>query len=215
MIIHKIKSGAIEIDGSEKIIRKSHYEKFLSAQKTLQTIKQERVQAEQENSDVFEEMKQRGYEDGLAQAKREALAQHIQWSAQAIDWTDNLQKEIFIAIKAMLDKIVGTLDKDEITKNIIGSTLKHYARLPELKILVAPQQKYIAKAALAEIAKEQSTKFISIEADERLSAGDCVLESPLGSVDASLDIQLKQLKKMLDAIPLTAITIKGDSDVSY
>jgi type III secretion protein L len=197
MIIHKIANGKIEIDRGQKIIRHQQYQSFLSASQTRQTIAQEQRCARQKSENIFQEMKTQGHREGKEEARQEMLQQQIEFSRAAILWTENLEKEVFQAMTAMMDKIIGAHDKNEITKEIIKKTLKLYAHLPELKLHVAPEQKELAQHAVNEIAKEYNIKLISVEEDERLKKGDCILESPIGSVDASLDTQLKVLKELL------------------
>ncbi len=207
MIIHKIKSGAIAIDAKDKIIRKSQYEIFLSARDTLRTIKQEHLCAQKKNDDTFHAMEQKGYAAGQARAQQEALEQHIEFCTQAIHWVENLEEEIFLALSAALEKIIGAIDTNTALENIIRKTLKHYIHLPELKICLAPEQKPIAQKVIEEIAKEHSVKSISIETDERFRKNDCLLESPLGSVDASLEVQLAQLKALFAKMPKRALSV--------
>lgn len=213
MIIHKIEKGKLEIDPGQKIIRHKQYQEFLSAHETRQRIKHEQTCARQKSEKTFQEMKHQGHLEGKEEAKRELLKQQIEWAHAAILWTQNLEKEIYQATQAMVEKIIGEYDKDEITKKIIKKTMKLYAHLPELKLYIAPEQKNLAQAAVDEIAKAYNIKFISIEEDERLKKGDCVLTSALGSVDASLETQLKVLKDLIAKTASRALAIeKVDHD---
>ena len=53
-------------------------------------------------------------------------------------------------------------------------------------------------AALGDQAKHRGVKFIRVQGDSQMRPGDCLLESPIGSVDASLDEQLAAIIKIFD-----------------
>jgi type III secretion protein L len=65
---------------------------------------------------------------------------------------------------------------------------------------VCPGQEDAARRAVeALLAQTHSSGAIQVSADARLEEGACVLESPSGTVDASLQTQLAAIGKSLQA----------------
>jgi type III secretion protein L len=63
---------------------------------------------------------------------------------------------------------------------------------------VAPAQADWQKSRLATIMQTfPKIQFLDVQADSRLSANGCVLETEIGVVDATLETQLKAIEKAL------------------
>ena len=63
---------------------------------------------------------------------------------------------------------------------------------------VAPESVAEVQGRLADIMADYSgISFVEVQADTRLRRGGCILESELGVVDASLDVQLEALSRAL------------------
>lgn len=75
-----------------------------------------------------------------------------------------------------------------------------------MTIRIPPSQIKMVKAKLNEILAEyKGVGFIDLVADQRLSTGDCIMESEIGVVDASVDLQIAALQRRFEKIHSTAI----------
>ena len=214
-MISKIKADEFHIDAAAAVLRSADYERFLTARQMVEAARADakaiRAQAKKDHARAREQ----GYQKGIEQAQHDLVKRHVELVAKAIEYTAALEGEIFDLIKTMLTKITGQMDIDRLTKHIIEKTLAEYGTLPELKLQISPKQKEMVENLLGEIARKNSradrARFVTIEADEHVQPGECILESPIGSVDASLDVQLAALKAVLDHAPRKTIDLKQEA----
>lgn len=205
MIIHKIEKGELEMDPGQKIIRSNLYQNYLSAQETLDKVCEERREAQEHNKNTSQKAQAQGYQAGKDVAHQELLQQKVEFVRKAQHWAQMMEREMFRGLSALLEKIIGTMDKDELLRAVIRQNIQTYAQLPDLKLLVAVGQKAVAEETLLALSFKDK---IEIEEDGRLKKGDSILESPLGSLDASLNVQLASLKTLLAKIPLQPFNIE-------
>ncbi len=89
---------------------------------------------------------------------------------------------------------------------LIKSALSHVRNQHEVGVRVPPSQFSHVKEKVNEILKDyKGIGFINPISDPRLSEGSCILESKIGVIDASIDVQLKALKRRFAKLNQEAI----------
>lgn len=89
---------------------------------------------------------------------------------------------------------------------MVKNALQHVRNEKQVTIRIPPSQFKMVKARLNEILAEyKGVGFIDLVSDERLSTGDCIMESDIGVVDASVDLQIKALQKRFERINSEAV----------
>ncbi|MFD1636389.1 flagellar assembly protein FliH [Evansella tamaricis] len=169
------------------------------------------LQLEGERERVFREAEQQGqqngYNDGLLQGKLEYEA-NIKESQQIITKAkEDYYKRIEESETIMLDLAV------ELAEKIIGKTLEENPQAwlhllkeaveevrghEEVKILVHPKQYEITSQHQHELKQlALHTNALYIFPDHSLKENACIIETPFGQVEASVDSQLKEIKRIL------------------
>lgn len=175
------------------------------------SIKQEKETWANEKEIERQKAKQQGYEtgyqEGAAQARNEweaSLEQVNQLTNQANeDYFRTIEKHedaiLQLAI-ASADKIIDArLDEDrtkfvEIIKGAIAE-LQDYAYI---HIYVHPDEYENVVKQKAELEQIVGTKdLISVYIDQDLNDKACIIKHPNGQLDASIDLQLRQIKNVL------------------
>ena len=180
-----------------------------------------RLQAEA----LHEEARVKGHEEGMAAGRTEAEAAVRKEMDDRINETNALaEKTLRDAHDAMRDYIAHA-EKDvvEIAMNAVERILpQHFIDVPQVllpvvrdAILRVQDQKEIivnvppysydivlmAREELRGILTAGDTN-ITIMSDEALKPGDCIVETPNGSVDARLQTQIDQLKQAVREVML-------------
>jgi len=176
-----------------------------------QQILQEQEQWQIEKQQLAAMAQQEGYEAGFVQGKEEALRQYqgLLHDARRIVETANEQfyEQIEAASETILliglkvaERILGEkrTESHEHFLSLVTRAMKEVREQAEVKIYVHPryyewlvQQKDELRAIF-----NQSTDLF-IYPDEQLSENGCVIETPFGRIDASVDTQLQQIKQQL------------------
>ena len=100
-----------------------------------------------------------------------------------------------------MKKIIGEFDQEELAISLVKNALQHVRNEKHVTIRVPSAQYSAVQARLNTILAEyKGVGFIDLVADPRLSSGDCIMESEIGVVDASVDVQLRALQKRFDSL---------------
>ncbi|MDE8563117.1 flagellar assembly protein FliH [Anoxybacillus rupiensis] len=210
-----------EIDGhahAQFIIEQAKEEAKLmkqEAEQYCQSLK-ENIWQEKENwlaekQRLMAAAQQEGYEAGYSQGKNEALHafQELMNEARNIVQTTNQQfyeqiessKETILLIGLKVaERILGEklAENHDSFLHLVQRAIKEVREQSEVKLYVHPlhyqtlvQQKDELRAIFSQPVD------IFIYPDERLAEGGCMIETPFGRIDASVDTQLQQIKQKL------------------
>lgn len=201
----------LEIEKQRKELQRMKAEQEKLLEQTRVTIQLEKDNWAEEKQQLMEQAKQVGYGQGLELGKQEGLEQYEQLITHANSIVDLTMKDYH----AKLDESDETIL--EIAIHTAEKILKHH--LSEQ----APSFLGIVTAAIEDI-KDQSDIYIylhpdnyefimqqkeellqsldgdtkiSIYIDHKLNKHDCLIKHPFGQVEAGIDTQLEQLRKIL------------------
>lgn len=167
---------------------------------------------------IREEAKTAGHEEGTAAGREEGIAQIREEEKQILlDANANaektmadakeashayvLQAEDEIAAIAMdiADKVLPQhfIDVPQIILPLIRKALLKVKDQPEVVIRVSPGDYDLVLLARSEFQAilEGSSAVLEVRSDEHLGAGDCILETPNGNVDARMATQLEIIRQ--------------------
>ncbi len=156
-----------------------------------------------------QEASERGYAEGLQAAQEKVQAEY----AAEIE---SLRALILSARNAMDQQLDGVMDAAaeivfEAVAKIIGracaeregvaavvrEVVQHAKERSRLVIRVNPTDLEVVRACAADIASGTSAGNVDIVPDDRVVLGGCLLETPAGTLDGRLEIQLQQLRDTL------------------
>lgn len=173
-------------------------------------IENEKKKWQEEKQLWIEEAKQIGYQDGFQVGKEESLKEYQTLLDQAQEIIKLAEEEgqvilshseptilrlgITAASKIVQHKLVESDAYVEITKKVLREVLDQ----PSIRIFSNPRdfqtlQKYESELRLIIDTKAELIFY----PDESLSEGACIIETPFGKIDASVDSQLETLRHTL------------------
>ncbi|WP_374065396.1 flagellar assembly protein FliH [Paraliobacillus sp. JSM ZJ581] len=176
-------------------------------------IEAEKIAWQEEKLTWIEQAKEEGYNAGFEQGKQESLLNYqnlIHEAKKIIDITRAermemiTQNERFI-LNISLDaatKIVhqSIVDKDAYIE-IVKSVLQEAREQPTIQIHAHPDDYLICQKYKDELFSIVDPKIeLSFYPDDTLQVGSCVIETPIGKIDASIDTQLENLRNQLHAL---------------
>ncbi len=147
----------------------------------------------------YMEEKERGYQEGLMQAKAEMSGKITETVSQTAQYFDNLEDKMVKLVMRTLTTILGNMDSDEIVQKIVGKALGSVRNEKQITIRVHPSYaKSVKKHIDRYTAAFPKVNFFEVIAEPRMQLADCILESEAGYVDGSLEVQLKAIKKAFE-----------------
>lgn len=216
----KIKLDTFDVTASGKILKNQDYASIVSAKTLVSVAKKEQVtilKAAHEEYDkiiadakknaekivhdaqtTYESEKRRGYEDGLASGKAEMADQLMDLATKSADSFTKLEHDIVEVVIRAIKKILGDVDKGELITNVVKNSLKMIKSQKQVVLKVSTLEAAFLRERVSTLIKDSpGIEFLDIISDNHLSPGSCLLETELGVIDASIDVQIAAIEKSL------------------
>ncbi|WP_061912718.1 flagellar assembly protein FliH [Geobacillus sp. FSL W8-0032] len=184
-------------------------EQYCQAMREQLAREQEQWQAEKER--LMQEARAQGYEDGYAAGHAAALSEHREWVEQARRAAERANSEFYARIEATAETMLEVALKA--AERILGAALEN-DRNAFLPLVLQALQEVRRQTEVAvyvhphcyEMVTEQQERLKSvfpqrvdlfIYPDDTLPEYGCLVETPFGRIDASVDTQLERLREAL------------------
>ncbi|MDK2798585.1 MAG: flagellar assembly protein FliH [Clostridiales bacterium] len=177
------------------------------AQKILNDANQE---AEQLRQLALHEGREQGYKDGLEEIrkKEETIlkeAREIKMSAQGeyMMLLESAEKDIIGLVTDIVKKIIGDElnARPEAISSIVQQTLHKCRGIESIIIKVSPEDYDIVNENKNAILRQSEySGQAEVKKDLSLKKGDCIVETPVGSINAKIDTQLKAIEEVFKDI---------------
>ncbi len=165
------------------------------------------VESESRAKQSYHEGYSKGYEDGSAKGRLEAQSVAARLNKAILD-IDRQRGELLRTAEAECAELALRIARkiiDEhvrIDTNILISSFKKAVSLlldkSKLLVRVAPDQHATIKSQLDTLyAMDDNIEHIDIEADPRVGAGGCVVETEAGNVDARIESQFQIISQAI------------------
>ena len=191
-------AGGIKPHVSTRILKCEEYAKLIEANEIIEHSKAIAQEIEAKAEHAYNERKDQGYADGMAEGQLQQAEKLIETGLQAVEYIEGLERQIVEVVTFAVRKIIGELDDKERIVRIVRTALDQVRGRQNVVVRVSPEEEpYVQEAFSAMVGRKKSA--LEIVPDARMKPGDCVLESEMGLIEASLDIQLKAIENALMA----------------
>ena len=186
----------IYVDPSCQVLKAKDYELWLDAQKIIEQAMHQAEVIADDAQEAYQREKERGYQEGLDESKAEQAEQMLKVVSRTINYLSGVEKAMSDILLSGVKKIIGDFNDNDLTVSLIKNALQHVRNEKQVTIRIPPTQYSMVQACISDILEGYSgVSFIELVADQRLSTGDCIMESEIGVVETSVDIQLAALQK--------------------
>lgn len=198
----------LDLDPSCRILKAEDYVVYLEAREVISAAQHEAEDIVAKARQTYEDEKRRGYQEGLAEIKGEQADHILKVVSRTINYLSDIEDTLANILIGGVKKIIGECDHKALAISLVKNALQHVRNEKHVTIRIAPGEYEAVQEQLNDILAEyKGVGFIDLVADPRLSAGDCIMESEIGVVDASVDVQMKALQKRFDKIKsMSALT---------
>lgn len=158
-----------------------------------------RAQAERIRADAmaaFEAEKQRGYEEGQMEARLEESERMIDNASRTVDYFAAIEQKIVALVMQAVRRIMADFSDVDRVVAVVQSSLGVMRNQKQLTLRLAPEHHEAIKARAAELLERfPGVGMIDFLPDPRLKGDAAILESEMGVVEASIDLQLKAIEQ--------------------
>ena len=179
-----------------RLLKANEVSVLLQANEILDTARQRAEEMMRQAEIAYESRREEGYRDGQEEGRLEHAEKVLETVLSSVDYLSSLEKTIVEVVTTSIRKVIGEIDANELIVRIVRNALTAVRNQQRVTIRVAPADEKAVSEALAAMIQSVpgDVGFIDVVADGRLERGSCLLESELGVVDASIEIQLKALE---------------------
>jgi type III secretion protein L len=139
-----------------------------------------------------------GYEDGLERARSEWMAKVASSADTQAQLQQRMRQRLAEIVSAAVEQIVSVQSRDALFERAVVTIERIVDGATYLRVAVHPQDFDRAQATFERFAsrwREAGYRLsVSVTADKRLPVGSCLCESDCGTIDASLDTQLRAMR---------------------
>jgi flagellar assembly protein FliH len=160
---------------------------------------------------AYEQAKNEGYDAGFQKGVEQG---HESWASQLNEVKSSMdtlrteyhnvlseaEPQMIILAMAAAEKILGKKleETPETWISIVKQLVKEAREFEEIKLYVPPQWFELTQNYREELKNMlQSTATLFIYPDENLTENGAIIEFPFGKIDATLDVQLKEIREKL------------------
>jgi type III secretion protein L len=150
---------------------------------------------------AFEAEKQRGYQEGLEEARLQQAEQMIENVSRTIDYFSKVEGRMVDLVMQAVQKIIGDFDDSERVVITVKNVLSVVRNQKQMTLRLNPQQVDLVKARVDELlAAYPGVGYLDILPDSRLKPDACILESEIGLVEASMEGQIAALRGAFEKV---------------
>ena len=192
----QLNDNSLAADG--KIIPAEQYQAYLDAQGIIAAAQEQAAQIIADAQQEYEAQKLQGFEDGMTEGRLEMAEKMVDSVAKSVDYFSDLEDRMVDLVAKALKKIVGEMDARERIVAVVRHALAVARNQAKITIRACPAEVEVLQERLADIMRPYpAINFIDIVPDSRLDEGGCILETDIGIIDASIDIQLRAIEQSL------------------
>lgn len=193
-----LKPDKLTLLPEQKIIKAADYAVYVEAGEVVAQARAQSAALVAQALADYEAEKKRGYEDGFAQGQEKIAEKMIDTVTEAVNYFGKLEHKVVGVVTQALKRILGEFDANELILRVVTNALEVARTQKQVTLRVCPAQVDFLRGKLNEIlANFPSINFIDVTPDARLKTGGCILETEMGFVDASIDVQLEAIRKSL------------------
>ena len=186
------------LEPGQRVIAPDDYSLRVSAQELLADAENRARQTAEAAEQAYQAEKQRGYDDGMASAKVEIAEQMLTIISRSVDYLATAEGQVARTVLLCLRKILGEMPEEELVIKAARNALSIVRNEPRVTLAVRPEVQDEVRSRIGEILQGHGDiSYLEVVSDEGLSKGGCRLETEVGVVDATIELQIEAIENAI------------------
>lgn len=144
---------------------------------------------------AFEEERQRGFAEGMAEAQLEQAEKMIETVSRTVDYFAKVETDMVALVMSAVRKIIDGYNEEERVLLVVKNALAVVRNQKQMTLRLPPSRVDGVRARVTELlAAYPGVGYLDIVPDARLQGESCILDSEIGLVEASIDGQIAALQ---------------------
>ena len=179
----------------KSVLKAAEYRHLVSYEELLKTLAQREREREARLTEAMTKAIQSGMEQGREQAHHQLVDQLLGHTIRMHESLRDVELALVDVVVDAVQQIVRQFDDKVLVTNTVRRGLDLVRGSKKLIVRVHPQMQEVVGEQLQEWQKTIS--HIEVIADTQLRLDECILESDVGIVNASVELQVESLVKSL------------------
>ena len=195
-----LKQKSFEVESAGDIVKAEDAATLANAEAIIAAATHEAELIHEDALKATEEERKRGYEQGLADGKREIMMQKLDLLDESVTYMQGIEDKMAGIVMNALRKCLDEIGDKELVVQIVKKAMHAVVRnQKEITLKVAPDMVETVRARMNDIlARFPGVTFADVEADAKLRGSACVVETEAGSVEASAETQLEAIERSIE-----------------
>jgi len=183
------------VDPGDPVMTASDAAQWLDATEMLQLARRESDRIRSEAIDAFEAERQRGFAQGLAEAKQAMAERMVESTAQSVEYLGAIEERMVVLVMQAVRRIITDYDESDRVMAVVKSGLSVMRNQKQLTLRLPPDRIDIVRNRATELLEQfPGVGVVDFAPDSRLKGDAAILESEIGVVESSIESQLSALE---------------------
>lgn len=184
-----------QLQPGQKILKSADYKQLLDYEGVLHKLALREKQRQVTAAEQLEESIRLGRDEGMEQANKKLAEELLNFTLSMHERLSEVEQSLVYVVVEAVQKIIHDFDDETLVKNTVRSGLELVRSGKKLIVRVHPQMQSTVQEQLGEF--ERSINHIEVLPDMGLKIDECILESDVGIVSASVEQQVEALVNAL------------------
>ncbi len=181
---------------SSKVIKAADFWAFGQAEDTIAEAVRRSERIVGSAQAAFDAEKERGYREGTEAARLEQSAHMLEIVSQSAEYFSQVETRMVELVLEAIRHVTSGFDDRERVRMAVRNALQAVRTQKQLAVRVHPAQVDALRARMEELLETYpAIEFVDVSGDARLAPDACVIDSDIGSVEASVSGQLEAMQK--------------------
>ncbi len=189
-----ISDADLRIAPGTRVVKANEYAGYVEGARVLEEARRKAAEILALAHQRAGEMREAGYAEGLRMGKETSSKYLMGIVAKSREHLADSEERLIALVISVVKKILGEMDEKEVVVRMVRTAMAVVSRQNQVTVLVAPDKVESVKAGLQRIMQPYPrVNLVEVLPDPKLNGADCVLETKVGRVEASLESQLKSI----------------------
>ncbi|WP_378940844.1 type III secretion system stator protein SctL [Mesorhizobium sp. ANAO-SY3R2] len=219
---YRIRELGFRLASGAHIIPKATFEPVAESSAIVDAARQLAATIIEDSQRTFEEMKQRGYAEGTARARVEAVERLIEEQRVLDASIAALETDVSELVIAAVRSLVDTFDDNAKAEILVRASVRQMRREKKAELRVSREQyEYLRKIIGTIVADFPEVELVDVVADDGLVSPQIIVETAIGRVEGDMGRNMDDLalairnaagaRQVTDSVPERAVAASGDA----
>lgn len=189
-----VSDADLRIAPGTRVVKANEYAGYVEGARVLEEARRKAAAILADAGKAAAVLREEGYAEGLRQGKQDSSKYLLGIVAKSREQLAENEERIIALVLSVVRKILGEMDDKEVVVRMVRTAMAVVSRQNQVTVLVSPSKVAAVRESLGRILQPYPrVTQVDVMADPKLSDSDCVLETKVGRVEASLESQLESI----------------------